>query len=78
VIDEAARWWRRNKVFRPSICEIRRLCVGYVAPEITVRNRLVTIIEKSDRRLGRRQNETVGLASRAIKRIPGGTGTIGR
>ena len=70
VIDEAARWWRRNKVFKPSICEIRRLCAGYIEPEAKIRDRLVAIIENSRRRSALpRETEVVNLVSRSLKRV---------
>ena len=48
AVDEAARWWRRNKIFRPSVCEIRRLCQEAARSEMETRDRLRLLLEASD------------------------------
>lgn len=47
VVDAAARWWRRNKKWRPTICEIRQLCEAEARGAFAIRDRLRRMVRNS-------------------------------
>lgn len=46
VIEQAARWWRRNKKFRPAICEIRDLCEDAIKEERVALERMRVMLAR--------------------------------
>ena len=70
AIDEAARWWRRNRKFRPAICEIRQMCEAAVRDEITLRDRLRAIVRRNVGRGGAPAEQMAAMTRAAVRRIP--------
>ncbi len=70
AIAEAARWWRRNRRFRPQICEIRKLCEDAVGDAPLVRDRLRAILERSERACNPLAERMAALASATFQRVP--------
>ena len=70
AIAEAARWWRRNRRFRPQICEIRKLCEDAVGDAPLVRDRLRAILERSERARNPLAERMAALASATFQRVP--------
>ncbi len=70
AVAEAARWWRRNRRFRPQICEIRKLCEEAVGDAPLVRDRLRAILERSERARNPLAERVAALASATFQRVP--------
>ncbi len=70
AIAEAARWWRRNRRFRPQICEIRKLCEDAVGDAPLVRDRLGAILERGERARNPLAERMAARASATFQRVP--------
>lgn len=78
AIEAAARWWRRNKKFRPAICEIRGLCEELSEQQRKTRDRLHAILRqhrRGDQEKNAKQRIAL-LASQSVRRVPGSAGAV--
>lgn len=71
AIEYAARWWRRNKKFRPAICEIRGLCEDYMEKDKIALERMRLTLLKYKRKASTKKKSALHLVSEnSFKRMP--------
>lgn len=77
AIEHAARWWRRNKKFRPAICEIRELCEEFVREERVALERMRMTLNKHYNQQARKapRPSLQVVAATCVRRMPEARGS---
>jgi hypothetical protein len=69
AVAQASRWWRRNRRFRPQICEMRKLCEEAVGDAHTLRDRLRAIVTRGHRDRNPLAERMAAIAASSFGRI---------
>ncbi len=70
AVEEAARRWRRNRRFRPQICEIIALCEDTVGGHIAERDRLRRIVDRAGADANPLSVRVAGVTRNLLGRVP--------
>ncbi|HEY8612265.1 MAG TPA: hypothetical protein VIL69_13345 [Roseomonas sp.] len=74
AIEEAAKFWRRTRKWKPQICEIIALCEEAVGQHLRIRDRLRAVVERAEASANPLSGYVDALSRRMFQRMPAEAG----